>query len=93
MHERNGVQFLFDAFEDPSAGGLVTAAAKARARAKAYESPTAAAAAAGGGAVGGGGEERGGAPAGKRRGRRKKDRKGAGSVEDLEAMFGGKKRK
>ena len=37
MHERNGVQFLFDAFEDLSPAGLTNATAKAKARAKLYE--------------------------------------------------------
>ena len=36
-HERNGVQFLFDAFDDLSPEGLAAAATKARARAVLYD--------------------------------------------------------
>ena len=36
-HERNGVQFLFDAFDDLSPEGLAAAATKARARAALYD--------------------------------------------------------
>ena len=36
-HERNGVQFLFDAFDDLSPEGLAAASSKARARAAKYD--------------------------------------------------------